>query len=391
MEQNVLEELFVKLVQKTQKDRTAGEPEEVVRKEFKEKLKSAIQENRFIAADTIIKSLQHLTDEGNCIDPSRPDGKDIDIWCWFWVTFLEELGDPISAEKVIEACYNHLLWLQSQNKKRYHKGAPLYNRAKGLIQIGQWQKAKRFVILAYIEDVITKQKTAPAWQTLKSVGVSDKDLDLIESETNNLMESYAGQGHLPFYPEEVFQKVHYQIEFATIGEISKDIVYTNSEYLKHLMELVENASINDEKKTTLENLAQYLFSSIDGLYVEPPKRTGPYELDGIISNSSEHPFLRTLDKYIPIECKNWKEPVGSPEITQFIGKLSLFKCHTGILLSKEGISGTVNELRKDAYRRSDIYVLVFSSEDIKKIIEGTEDLISLMLAKFKELKFSIRM
>jgi len=54
-----------------------------------------------------------------------------------------------------------------------------------------------------------------------------------------------------------------------------------------------------------------------------------------------------LDTYIPIECKDWREPVGAPEVTQFISKLSLFKCNTGILLSKEGIKEeTVNELKR---------------------------------------------
>lgn len=176
-----------------------------------------------------------------------------------------------------------------------------------------------------------------------------------------------------------------------MSELSRDFVFTNLEYLKDLLQRVNAATSTDDKKKTLEQLAQYLFSSLEGFYVEPSTRTGPYELDAIISNSSAHPFLRTLDTYIPIECKNWKEPIGAPEITQFIGKLSLFKCAMGVLLSKEGIKeDTVNELRKDAYRRSNIYILVFDSKDINSIIEG-KDLISLMLTKFKELKFSIRM
>ena len=140
----------------------------------------------------------------------------------------------------------------------------------------------------------------------------------------------------------------------------------------------------------MESLAQYHFSSLEGFYTEPSTRTGPYELDAIITNSSNHPFLRTLDTYIPIECKNWREPIGSPEITQFIGKLSLFKCNTGILVSREGIKEeTVNELSKDAYRRKNIYVLVFDAGDIRSVVEG-KDLVSLLIEKFKELKFSIR-
>lgn len=146
---------------------------------------------------------------------------------------------------------------------------------------------------------------------------------------------------------------------------------------------------NELKRKTLENLAQYLFSSVEGLYVQPSTRTSTYELDGIVTNTADHPFLKTLDTYIPIECKNWKEPIGSPEITQFIAKLSLYKCGIGVLFSKNGIKEeTVNELRKDAYRRLNVYVLVFDEKDIKSITKGM-DIISLMIDKYKELKFSI--
>ena len=384
------EQELIKLIQTIHEERRAGKAEQEIFGDFKASLKGIIQQNYLAATDIVIDTLTQLTDEGQEIGPSYPDDRDINIWRWCWASFLE-LGEPFGAEKVMESCYTHMLRLQKKNSKRYHKGTPLQTRAEGLSKIGQWAKAKRFVILAFIEDLITGQKTAPAWQTLISVGVSDSDLKLIERETESLVQSYAKKGQQPPYPEEVFQRVHYKMEFATIGELARDIVYTNSEYLRHLLDLVDAASTTDDKRRTLENLAQYLFSSVEGLYVEPARRTGPYELDGIISNSSTHPFLRTLDTYIPIECKNWREAVGSPEITQFIGKLSLFKCNTGILLSKEGIKGkTVNELRKDAYRRSNIYILVFDAKDVYSIIEG-RDLISLMVDKFKELKFSIKM
>lgn len=207
MNKSSLQQLLVELIQNIHKDRKAGKAEEEVFKNFKDQLKRAVQENRMMARDIVITTLQSLTDDGREIDPSSPGDRDINIWRWCWASFLE-LGDPLSAERVIETCYTHLLKLQQKNDKRYHKGTPLQTRAEGLIGMGQWARAKRFVILAYIEDLITGQKTAPAWQTLKLAGVSDSDLDLIEGETGNLVKSYKGRNRVPFYPEEVFQKVH---------------------------------------------------------------------------------------------------------------------------------------------------------------------------------------
>lgn len=386
-----MKERLIQLVKQAQDERASEKQEDDVFTHFKEGLKGTIHKNLITARKVVIEAMMEITDRGKLIDPSAD--KDIRIWRWCWASFID-MGDQWSADKVIEDCYNTLLRLQQKNNERYPKGTPLQTRAEGLFKMGQLVRAKRFVILAHIEDLITGQRTAPAWQTLKEAGMSDQDLGLIEQETMSLHQNYIAKGQKLLYPEEVFQKVQYRIEFATLGEVNRNIIYTNSEYLRWLLELVEAASRgNDasEKRITLENLAQYLFSSIEGFNVEPSTRTGPYELDGIITNSSNHPFLRTLDTYIPIECKNWREPTGSPEVTQFIGKLSLFKCNTGILISKKGIKNkTVNELRKDAYRRSNIYILVFDSKDIGSIIQS-KDLVSILIEKFKELKFSIRM
>jgi len=386
-----IEDALIKLV-KDAKEKAVSATTEDERKKiftgFKEAMKALIKANRSSAMDITIKVLESLTDERKTIDPSVID-RDMNIWRWCWAAFLE-LSDPVAAERIVEDCYLHLLRLQVKNSKRYHKGMPLQTRAEGLIWTGRYERAKKFVLLAHIEDIITGLRAAPAWQTLKLAGASDQDLKLVEDETKILIKKYSKKPIL--YPEEVYQRVQYKLEFGRIPESSKELVFTNSIFLNELLDRVEKASKsadNQIKRESMEKLAQYLFSSIEGLYVEPSKKAGPYELDGIITNISPHPFLKTLDNYVPIECKNWREPIGSPEITQFLGKLSLFQCRFGILLSKEGIKErTVNELRKDACRRSGIYVLVFDKNDIKSIVNG-KDLVSLLVDKFKELKFSI--
>jgi hypothetical protein len=385
-----LENEVITLIKDIHSKRSAGQDENKIFLEFKEAMKNLIVAHRVSAREVVIKVLEDLTDEGKLIDPSILD-RDINIWRWCWAAFFE-LGDFVSADRVIEDCYLHLLKLQLKNNKRYHKGMPLQTRAEGFIKIGRYDKAKKFVLLAHIEDMITGLPSAPAWQTLKLAGISEQDLKLVEEETNNLVKECSRER--VFYPEEVLHRVQYKLEFGSIGELSKASVFTNPIFLEELLIRVESASQGSDtnlKRKSMENLAQYLFSSVEGLYVKPSTRAGPYELDGIITNISPHPFLKTLDTYIPIECKNWKKPIGAPEITKFIGKLSLFKCNYGILLSKKGLKAkTVNELRKDACRRNGIYVLVFNEDDIKSIIEG-RDLLSLLIEKFEELKFAIKM
>jgi len=395
-DRKMVEDEVRRLIQEAQKNREQSLLEDVF-KQFTGSLMKLIQANPFQARDCINKVLNEETDEGRLVDPSKGD-IDINIWRWCWLSFLN-LNRFFDADRVIEECYLCLLKLQMKNKKRYHKGTPLQTRAEGLVRVGFPAKAKRFVILAHIEDLVRSQATgqtnAPAEMTLKQAGISDQDLKLIADVTRKTMDEKTAKGEELYYPEEVYQKIQFQIDFANVGELNKNLVFTNTEYLKELLKRVNDASEqknntdNKMKRETLEELAQYLFSSVEGLYVQPSTKTSTYELDNIITNSANHSFLRTLDTYIPIECKNWKKPIGAPEITQFIAKLSLYKCNMGIIMSRHGIKKkTVNELRKDAYRRLGIYVLIFDENDIKRIIEG-KDIISLMIDKYKELKFSV--
>jgi hypothetical protein len=378
------------LIQQIQEKREKGINDQATFEAFKNDLKLIIKTDTLSARGSLVRILRFETDVGKLIDPSKGD-RDINIWRWSWATLLE-LGLFFDADRVIEECYLCLLRVQSKNKKRYHKGTPLQTRAEGLSRVGFTTRARRFVILAYIEDWITGQMAAPAELTLKSAGISDEDLQLIATETTRIKAEKAAKGEELFYPEEVYEQIHFRIDFANVDEINKNLVFTNVEYLNELMRRVNEAvegNDNAFKRKTLESLAQYLFSSVEGLFVQPSTRTSTYELDGIITNTANNPFLKTLDTYIPIECKNWKEPIGSPEITQFIAKLSLYKCNIGVLISRSGMKeGTVNELRKDAYRRLGIYVLVFDEDDIKSILGG-KDIISIMIEKYKELKFSI--
>lgn len=40
-----------------------------------------------------------------------------------------------------------------------------------------------------------------------------------------------------------------------------------------------------------------------------------------------------------MECKNWADPVGKPEVNEFDKKVADAGCHVGILFAQKGISG----------------------------------------------------
>lgn len=154
---------------------------------------------------------------------------------------------------------------------------------------------------------------------------------------------------------------------------------------------VINANTNDEKKNSMENLGEYLFMSITNFeIVERNKRTPTSELD-IISenNNSFHPFLRTLGLLIPIECKNWKIPIGASEIRDFGADMVNRKFQTGILISKSGITGE-RKFRTDAqgelsnFFKQNAKILLLTLEDLNRVSEGIS-LLTLLRKRNREL------
>jgi len=122
-----MEDALTQFIKDVKDKRTKGIDEEQIFKEFIEEIEKLILASRFDASEVIIKILENLTDEGKIIDPSLLD-RDINIWRWCTIAFWQ-INDYVSADRVIEACYLHLLRLQRKNNKKYHKGTPLQTRS----------------------------------------------------------------------------------------------------------------------------------------------------------------------------------------------------------------------------------------------------------------------
>lgn len=78
------------------------------------------------------------------------------------------------------------------------------------------------MILAYIEDLITGQKAAPAEMTLKLSGIGDEDLKLIAEETEKLKTEKAAKIEELLYPEEVYERIHFPFDYICESYIRKN-------------------------------------------------------------------------------------------------------------------------------------------------------------------------
>ena len=147
-----------------------------------------------------------------------------------------------------------------------------------------------------------------------------------------------------------------------------------NELFKEILEKAKTASTNDEKKKTLEDLAEIIVKQIEGLEViDRDVRSSAEEIDLLVSNESENAFWTRRSSPFLLECKNWSVPVGSKEIRDFAGKMESAGVRTGILITLSRITG--NEY-KDARllirecRQKRMHIVVLENDDLLEIAKG---------------------
>jgi hypothetical protein len=165
-----------------------------------------------------------------------------------------------------------------------------------------------------------------------------------------------------------------------------------------LIESVENDGTNEQKGSSLEELAQFLFESV------PPLRckyrnliTRSSEIDLVIEYDRSKgvvPVFEEWGRYCLVECKNWSKPVGAQVIRDFVGKLHDSKVRLGVILSKNGITGV--DRGSDAVRTiynkfqsENLLLLVFSIADLQVITDG-KAFAKALDRKADELRFDIQ-
>jgi AAA+ ATPase superfamily predicted ATPase len=147
----------------------------------------------------------------------------------------------------------------------------------------------------------------------------------------------------------------------------------------------------EEKGKAIEEMAAYLFTSYKHYFdVRQQVQSRTSQLDiHLWFKPGDDPLLRKFGEEIIVECKNWQNPVGKPEINDLAGDMVNRKCKTGILISRKGITG---KDFKDAngqrlvwfHSEFNLIILVLSFEDMKKI-EAGKNLIVLLKEKYQEL------
>lgn len=168
----------------------------------------------------------------------------------------------------------------------------------------------------------------------------------------------------------------YERVFRALSEREEDVQdrYARTQ-VRNALEDLGRATDAQSKGEALESLMASAFSIKPQLQVvERNYSTGDEEIDLIVKNNVARPFWHGLNSpLLLVECKNWTDPVGAPEIRNFEIKLQNHAPMTriGLLVAPGGFTGPVDDAIKRSSR--DPYAMVLATgADLERLAHGGE-------------------
>jgi restriction endonuclease len=110
--------------------------------------------------------------------------------------------------------------------------------------------------------------------------------------------------------------------------------------LATLITQVDGAPNANDKGSSFELLAKYLFENLDGVEVHQHDiQMAAEEIDIVLWNSQREDVLRPWDPVILVECKNWTSRVDAKALDSFIAKVRRRALKTAIFVAANGVTG----------------------------------------------------
>jgi hypothetical protein len=143
---------------------------------------------------------------------------------------------------------------------------------------------------------------------------------------------------------------------------------------------VREATTNQEKKESFEELASILFSGVTYLSVRDKNlRTTMSEIDLVVEykRAAKMTAFDDHSRFVLVECKNWKSSVGAPQVRDFKSKMKSAKIELGFLFARKGVSernraeNALGEIQS-AFNAENIAIVVIDGNDLRRISEGRD-------------------
>ncbi len=275
---------------------------------------------------------------------------------------------------------------------RYHKGYSLHNIGAAYLALGQPIVARRYITLAYIEDVLSHgvDTGGMAQPVLFAVvGVPRKELDDLTRFADGHRQPTANP-----HPEDVL--LAFQQERMQSRDWESRLFHPNLVFAQELLNGALSEEDSVEKGLAMERLVAYLLTCIAGLELaEFRLKAKDHETDLLIRNGVRgDPLFEVFGSYLGVECKNWDRSVGVQEVNHFIANLRFAYLNSGILVARTGISGGKGQNQRNAelavlkaFHQDNIIVCVITISDLEKVVQGQLTMPGLLLAEYERIRF----
>lgn len=283
---------------------------------------------------------------------------------------------------------------------RLHKGGIYHNLGISFLHGGQEKKSLNYFFLGVIEDILHQSdinsddfKKAPGYSNLRSLGFFGDENETVKA-IRSAINKHKKKKELIWIarPELMF------LEIVTDAN-SETKVEHSLNWDKDLFALLLAQIDHSAKKLLgryLELLAIYLFFTNRPFEVKRNVLTLHSENDlRVRSLIDNDPILELLGRYFLVECKNWSDPVDSKTVKNFISNVRFARCETGILISKNGITGSRSKdnawfVVRAEYHKDNIIIIVLDRNDLDIISEEKTNLLDLLKSKYEQIRFDER-
>ena len=302
---------------------------------------------------------------------------------------------PSEAKSIIQRLYQLVRTQEIERRERFHKGTILWWLARANHDLGVIDQARNHFLLAMIEDVRMDNNTwrnQPARDWLVNrLQVDASTVDQMGETVQSFLERSSWD---PREPELAW--LHLKPQRRRVCR--SPLEFIKSVASEFLIKAQQVTPTSKEVGDRLEQLTSYLFAVESGFEVLGSTRSPDSQNDVLIRNRHEDAAIASLGDYLIVECKNWSRPVKAPTIREFAGRLRTSKVKTGVLVSKNGITGTkkkgrgtgAREAISKEYLQDSTAILVLDEAQIIDLVAGKLNLSTELIEQFEKVRFDIR-
>lgn len=313
--------------------------------------------------------------------------------CWERIgNYYKNQSRYHEALSIYFALYDQLLAAQETTGKWLQKATPLVWIGDCFSRLGFPIHAKRYLMLAHVEDSIalnggvSPSGTGVYFRLVWSKGLPDIEIRRYAKETYDLFRENPENG---LFPEWILQQIDkaWMTELPSPNEAGVYII--NQRFIQKQL-----SQLGKGKGKVLEDLADYVLSCMPGCRTTIRKRTPSTEYDIVCSMEGlEVDYRSELGRYFVCECKDWKKPADFTSIAKFCQVLDSTKSRFGVLFSTKGITGqartdNAQRQRLKVFQNRGVVIVVIDQSDLIEVSHGS-NFIALLRGKYERVRLDL--